>query len=142
MKGRNYKDMELKKNNNDIRCVVCHFETTTQKIKQASTTKCPNCGTEVPPMHIVHDITLNINWQELRILATYSKRWIAQFDLKKRGNRDMVQALENIIHLLSHYRPLRTLPIVDPNKEAINLPVVSPYFQKPGDDIDLNGMKF
>lgn len=107
--------------------------------------RCPNCGTVIPPYLIAQDILIAINWQSLRILATYSKRWITQFDLRKRGNRDMVQALENIIHYLGHHRPPNALPIVDPEQyQAIsNSPVVSPYFQKPGaDDIDLNGMKF
>lgn len=104
---------------------------------------CPNCGTIIPPLHLIYDIAILINWQQLRIMATYSKRWIGQFNTSIRGNRDMIQVLENILHQLSHYQPQNTLPIID--KEEINnaVALASPYFQQPkGDDMDPEGIKF
>lgn len=132
MIGKNKKYMDLT-NYNDIRCPVCLKEFNLYRLKEAGYKTCPNCKSNIPPLFLVHDIIVKLNWQDLRILATYSKRWVTQFDMTIRGNQDMVKALENILNKLMPYQPAGTLPVVTAEEAKVEpkkLPLKSPYFGK------------
>lgn len=87
----------------ELRCQVCLQEY--DRKHQRKLGVCPFCGTHLAAMLTADDGYIRINWQQLRVLAIYAKRWTAHFDLGKRGNKDAVQALENILHHLTQYRP-------------------------------------
>lgn len=120
------------KNYNDIRCSVCLTEFKLQTIQGSGAKTCPICHTMIEPLFIANDVIIEINWQSLRVLATYSKRWSKKIDQGTQANRDMVQALENILTQLKHYRPLSALPLItaEKEKEAVRLPMRSPYFNR------------
>lgn len=96
----------------DQRCPVCLSEFNSQEMRQAGFKSCPVCKTTLQPLTISHDGYIRINWQDMRVLAIYARRWSMGFDLTKKGNRDAIQALENIIANLSKYKPNMSEPIV------------------------------
>lgn len=119
-------------NNNDIRCSVCRNEFNLYMATKYGVRKCPKCGTEIAPIMIAQDILIKINWQDLRILANYAKRWVYTFDMSKTGNKDMSLVLENIIQQIGKYRPQSALPIItkdeDQNEDNKKNGIKSPYF--------------
>lgn len=130
--------------NNDIRCSVCLREYNLYDQQQLGTIGCPDCRSIIPPLFLIHDIHVRVNWQDLRILATYSKRWVTQFDMTLKGNQDMVKALENILQKLQQYQPARTVPIVIQDETKVDkktIPLRSPYFGSP-EDGGISGKKF
>lgn len=56
-----------------IRCTLCAAVFTDEQIKGA--TSCPNCSYRGIPMAIADDVTVDINWHELRILIMWAERW-------------------------------------------------------------------
>jgi len=61
-----------------IRCTICQAEFTEAEIKGASC--CPSCGDKGVPCAISDDVTIKINWHELRILCIWAERWAMQAD--------------------------------------------------------------
>lgn len=53
-------------------CTSCGF-----KIKEFDDkiTECPNCASKTIPCHYNHQIDVNINWHELRILCIWAEQW-------------------------------------------------------------------
>jgi hypothetical protein len=85
---------------------------------------CPCCGTQLKPYLTAHDGYIRINWQELRILAAYSMRWMETFTeamLQMRANADMVRTVEQIIRQLQIYQPKGCKPLLN---QPITTPVV------------------
>lgn len=76
---------------------------------------CPNCGTVIPPQKISEDGFVKVNWQELRVLATYAKRWASTFS-NLPTDQDMIKALDNTIMNLARYTPHGGLPIIQPDQ--------------------------
>lgn len=130
----------------ELMCQVClhEYDVAHQKVLGV----CPFCGTKLEPMVNAQAGYIRIHWQQLRVLAIYAQRWTMHFDTGKRGNRDAVQALKNIINHLSQFRPRGAEPIVPPEEVQVqttlaktadapeNLErepdgsVKSPYFEK------------
>lgn len=59
-----------------IRCTECRHEFADEEATGAS---CPNCGTEGVPMAIADDVTIRINWHELRILCMWASNFASTF---------------------------------------------------------------
>lgn len=95
---------------NLLRCAVCLSQFDPAKLRGRH--ECPTCGTVIPPLKGSEDGFIKINWQDLRILATYAERWTDTFDLGRRGDRDALQALQNILRQLSGFRPPGALPLL------------------------------
>lgn len=81
------------------RCVRCSIEYSDEELNQLNPDKCPNCGTPGLPMSISQDVTLPINWHELRILTIWASNWAEQLD------DDCKIDLTAILRRLDKYRP-------------------------------------
>lgn len=55
------------------RCTQCRTEFTEAQL--ASANACPKCGTDSLPMAIADDVTIKVNWHELRILGIWATNW-------------------------------------------------------------------
>ena len=62
------------------RCVRCSIEYSDEELNQINPDKCPNCGTPGLPMSISQDVSVPINWHELRILTIWASNWAEQLD--------------------------------------------------------------
>lgn len=56
-----------------IRCTRCRSEFTDAEVEGHSA--CPRCGSRGVPMAISQDVSIRINWHELRILVMWAERW-------------------------------------------------------------------
>lgn len=59
-----------------VRCTRCRSEFTDAQIQHAKA--CPKCGTRGVPMSVAQDVTIKVNWHELRILTMWAERWADQ----------------------------------------------------------------
>lgn len=81
------------------RCSVCREEFGDDET--AGATACPACGTESVPMSIADDVTIAINWHELRCLTMWASNWaVAHFPAT-----DSAKALAQTLHLLALQHP-------------------------------------
>lgn len=55
------------------RCTVCRQEFTDEQLEGA--TACPSCDTTSVPCAVENDVTIQINWHELRILGIWAENW-------------------------------------------------------------------
>lgn len=55
------------------RCTVCSTEFSDDEM--LGSTCCPSCGTKSIPCAIKNDVTVKINWHELRILGIWADNW-------------------------------------------------------------------
>lgn len=62
------------------RCVKCRSEFTEEQIKGANA--CPGCGDKGVPMDPKADVTVRINWHELRILTMWAENWANHYKEK------------------------------------------------------------
>lgn len=58
------------------RCTDCASEFTDAELMAASA--CPVCGCAGVPCSISEDVTIKINWHELRILGIWASNWAAE----------------------------------------------------------------
>lgn len=80
------------------RCTSCEAEFTDAETEGAL--GCPSCGTQSVPCSIARDVTLNINWHELRILTIWADNWAgAHCDVSGK------KSLATIIKRLEAQRP-------------------------------------
>lgn len=77
------------------RCVQCSGEFTEKDIEGAKC--CPKCGTRSIPMSPDNDITLNINWHELRILTIWAEQWARRSDKNAEENPEQNPNHENMM---------------------------------------------
>lgn len=82
------------------RCVTCREEFTEGQINGAQA--CPNCGDTGNPMAIAQDVTISINWHELRILCLWADNWARTAQGMSDQSR---RALASIIRTLMQFRP-------------------------------------
>ena len=55
------------------RCLICNEEFTEEDLKDALC--CPKCGEKGIPANPKEDISIKINWHELRILTIWAENW-------------------------------------------------------------------
>jgi len=118
---------------NDIRCSVCLREFNTAQLKSEGLFNgtCPICGTGIKPHKMAEDGYVKVNWQELRVLAIYARRWADTFDRRPLGNLQAITVLENILKRLERYKPPGADPLDGtPKVNPKELPLPSPYFKK------------
>lgn len=80
-----------------VRCVQCAAEFTDSEISGA--VACPACGCTGVPCAISKDVTLRINWHELRILTIWADNWALKLEPATR------KSLHAIIERLEAQRP-------------------------------------
>lgn len=83
------------------RCTDCRSEFTDAEIEGANA--CPSCGSKGVPMSISQDVTIRINWHELRILTIWSENWARH--IAKDGGDQHWKALRSILRELDAQRP-------------------------------------
>lgn len=86
-----------------VRCTLCYTEFTFEEAE--SLERCPECLTEVPPHRISQDVTLTLNWQELRALTIPAMRWYKAAS-PEAVTEDIVRTLNAILGRLYTHRPL------------------------------------
>lgn len=80
------------------RCTSCEAEFTDAEMADAIA--CPSCGTRSIPCSIAQDVTVKINWHELRLLTIWADNWARAY-CEASGNR----TLATIIKRLEAQRP-------------------------------------
>ena len=80
------------------RCTTCEAEFTDAELKDAFA--CPSCGSEGIPCSIAQDVTVKINWHELRILTIW-----ANFHAQAHCDPGSQKSLATIIQRLETQRP-------------------------------------
>lgn len=116
--------------NYNSRCPVCLFEFNMESMAKMGVKGCPHCKTQLQMLGMNQDGYFKANWQDIRVLAIYARRWAAMFDMTNQGNVDAVKALANIIQGLSKCQPAGAPPIVPPNEVVI---IESPSPVRPTD---------
>lgn len=86
-----------------VRCTECRSEFTEAEIFEA--TSCPRCGTASVPQSICQDVTVSINWHELRILCMWAENWA-----NEKCETGSKKALASIIAALEEQRPDGSFP--------------------------------
>lgn len=107
----------------DMRCAVCTAEFRADELKLAGVKACPNCGSTMAPLKVSQDGYIKINWQDLRTLAIYAKRWSGVFPTNSKGNRDALLALQVILKALEKYRPKDAMPLVPIDDVVVVTPI-------------------
>ncbi len=106
----------------DLRCPVCLCEYSFIAMANSGIKQCPSCNTVIQPQQMKFDGYVKMNWQDLRTLAVYAKRWSRIFDLSKKGDMDAARALENILANVRQYRPAGAEALV-PSSDESNKPL-------------------
>jgi len=75
-----------------MRCTRCALELT--EAASENLERCPRCHTTGLPMLVADDVTITVNWHELRILGMWAENWAASHREKDDGD---AQRLVNII---------------------------------------------
>lgn len=77
-----------------MRCTRCALELT--EAESRDLTCCPRCKTKGLPMLVADDVTINVNWHELRILGIWAENYASASD-ERHPSEDSMQRLVNII---------------------------------------------
>ena len=67
------KEYEPERGKKIARCIRCRSEFTPGQLHGA--TSCPSCGDTGQPLSLQDDVTIKINWHELRLLCTWAEKW-------------------------------------------------------------------
>lgn len=62
------------------RCMHCDWEVSEATAAEEVITCCPNCGNKGLPVDPEKDVTVQINWGELKILSVWAEQWARQGD--------------------------------------------------------------
>lgn len=87
-----------------VRCTVCRNEYTEDEIK--GKTSCPGCNTRSIACDTANDVTIKINWHELRILCMWAENWARQTE--KSGNPNGPVLVSSIAGAIKQQHPERT----------------------------------
>jgi len=88
-----------------VRCVICGQTYNLKDVLKAN--KCPDCSTVLPPLNPELDVTITLNWEELRLLAQWAENWGIDVDPLDHAS----QAFAAIMYRLSQYRPPEAAPL-------------------------------
>ena len=64
--------------NKVARCLICNEEFGEEDIKNASC--CPKCENKGVPANPKDDVTIKVNWHELRLLCIWAENWAHKCD--------------------------------------------------------------
>jgi hypothetical protein len=87
-----------------IRCVRCRSEFSEVEIEGHDA--CPKCQATGLPMAIKDDVTIRINWHELRILGMWADNWAGICDKQEHG-QDGKGTIAGILRAISAQHPGR-----------------------------------
>lgn len=77
------------------RCVRCRSEFTYSQLIGAKS--CPVCGDTGQPLSLEDDVTVAVNWHELRILSSWAEQWIQHLENSEpesaRNSRGMLRGI-------------------------------------------------
>jgi len=76
------------------RCSDCAGEFSDEEIDKVS--RCPTCGTTSVPCAIAEDVTLKINWHELRILTIWASNYADQQMKDQPGQRTLKSIIKRL----------------------------------------------
>ena len=82
------------------RCITCSAEFTDAEV--VGVCACPKCGTTSLPLGICRDLTLTINWSELRLLANWACFWADKMFTEK--DNDSRAALGAVLKRITVHR--------------------------------------
>lgn len=88
------------------RCVRCRGEFTEAQITGKNA--CPGCGNAGAPMSPDEDVTVAINWFELRILCIWAEQWANATKARGQDTTDMLGCVFGIAKALQEQHPTRT----------------------------------
>lgn len=98
-----------------IRCVRCNSEFSEAEIGKRRS--CPGCGATGVPMSIADDVTVRVNWHELRILGIFASNWARE--ACKGDDNDTQGAVSAILNRIRAQYPERApLTLFDEIKEV------------------------
>lgn len=86
------------------RCMACRSEFTSEQIKGA--TACPKCGSRSVPLTSKEDVSIEINWHELRILVIWAENYANSIKGRADVEGDPVQTIFGIAKRLQDQHPL------------------------------------
>jgi len=67
----------------NFRCIRCEYRPKDGEAE--GLTQCPQCGTRATPLADSEDVTIEINWHELRILGIFAERWAQEIKDEEQG---------------------------------------------------------
>lgn len=79
--------------------------------------KCARCESTVPMLVISQDGYVHVNWQDLRVLVTFARRWSKHFDMTRDHSYFTVMTLDRIINDLREYQPRGAKDLMDETEE-------------------------
>lgn len=88
------------------RCVQCAGEFS--EIEMEGATACPGCGTKAIPCTIKEDVTVEINWHELRILTIWAENWARKIQNDDPKNDGSLLTIMSIAGRLQRQHPEKT----------------------------------
>lgn len=88
------------------RCLICNEEFTTEEIKGASC--CLKCGNKGTPADPKEDVTIKINWHELRILSIWAENWARKCDKDDDAKMKCVLTVNCIARRIQKQHPDKT----------------------------------
>lgn len=88
-----------------IRCTRCATEFSEADIEGAN--GCPKCGAKGVPMLIKNDVTIRVNWHELRILGIWADNWAGACDEREPEGGDAKLTVAAILRRIQAQHPER-----------------------------------
>ena len=89
------------------RCTICSHEVDGTE----DLTCCPKCGTKSLPCDPAQDLTVKINWHELRILCIWAEFWANQSEATSQPDTSMRQTVYSIVRRLEIQQPDMKQPL-------------------------------
>jgi predicted nucleic acid-binding Zn-ribbon protein len=90
-----------------IRCTICGTEFSDDELPEG-TCGCPNCGTKSLPCDIKDDVSIKINWHELRILTIWAENWAKYIDKTDQKEEKLLLSIMTITQRLEKQFPDKT----------------------------------
>lgn len=97
------------------RCTICGSEFSENELIGVAC--CPKCGTKKLPCSIADDVTIKINWHELRVLVIWAENWARQID-KEQENKQEEGWKDPFNHLYSIMTIAERIQKQHPDKET------------------------
>lgn len=113
------------------RCTTCAAEFTELEIENASC--CPACGDKGVPCLISDDVTVKINWHELRILGIWAENWARKIQKEnpETSSGSMLTVLSIVGRLQNQHPDKPKLTLFSEIREA------KEHFEKKGSKIKI-----
>jgi uncharacterized CHY-type Zn-finger protein len=77
------------------RCIICDYEATEEECRTISS--CPRCHHKGVPSDPAEDVTIKINWHELRILGIWAENYASTIEDQTPGSRMVVASIADRI---------------------------------------------